>query len=178
MANQKISQLSNAAALTGTEQVPVVQSGATVKTTTQNIGNLALPTQSGQSGKYLQTNGTTASWQTVASPLPTFGVVRVTTVGGNVTVTTLIPYSSAITCSIVSSGTIFLFSSTNFTFNTIGCAQPGYDFTLNQTLIARQAQTSYPAGFMAFQIRDLADAPVNMNNSNTGTWGLIFTFYN
>ena len=41
MANIKISQLASAAALTGTEEVPVVQSNATVKTTVQDIANLA-----------------------------------------------------------------------------------------------------------------------------------------
>ena len=40
MANIKISALPNAAALTGAEQVPVVQGGATVKTTAQAIANL------------------------------------------------------------------------------------------------------------------------------------------
>ena len=41
MANVKISQLSSAAALTGTEEIPVVQDNATVKTTVQDIANLA-----------------------------------------------------------------------------------------------------------------------------------------
>lgn len=41
MANLKISQLSSAAALTGTEEIPVVQNNATVKTTVQDIANLA-----------------------------------------------------------------------------------------------------------------------------------------
>lgn len=40
MSDKKISQLSNAAALTGTEVAPIVQSGSTVKATTQNIANL------------------------------------------------------------------------------------------------------------------------------------------
>lgn len=38
--NKKISQLNNATALDGTELVPVVQSGQTVKTTAQDIANL------------------------------------------------------------------------------------------------------------------------------------------
>lgn len=42
MANTKISQMSNASALTGTESVPIVQSGSNVKTTTQAIANLAV----------------------------------------------------------------------------------------------------------------------------------------
>jgi hypothetical protein len=41
MANKKISQLTSAAALTGTELLPVVQDGETVQTTAQNIANLA-----------------------------------------------------------------------------------------------------------------------------------------
>lgn len=41
MASVKISQLASAAALTGTEEVPVVQGSATVKTTVQDIANLA-----------------------------------------------------------------------------------------------------------------------------------------
>lgn len=40
MANIKISSLSNAGALNGTEVLPIVQGNATVKTTTQNIANL------------------------------------------------------------------------------------------------------------------------------------------
>lgn len=40
MSNTKISQLSSAAALDGTEEVPIVQSGETVKTTTQDIADL------------------------------------------------------------------------------------------------------------------------------------------
>lgn len=40
MANIKISDLSNAGALNGTEVLPIVQGNATVKTTTQNIANL------------------------------------------------------------------------------------------------------------------------------------------
>lgn len=41
MANVKISQLASAAALTGAEEVPVVQGAATVKTTAQAIADLA-----------------------------------------------------------------------------------------------------------------------------------------
>jgi len=66
MANTKISNLTSAGTLTGSEVAPIVQSGSTVKATAQNIANLAIPTQSGQSGKYLTTNGTTASWATVS----------------------------------------------------------------------------------------------------------------
>lgn len=47
MADKKISELTSASALSGTEQVAIVQSGATVKTTTQDIANLATPDVSG-----------------------------------------------------------------------------------------------------------------------------------
>jgi hypothetical protein len=66
MANTKISNLTSAGTLTGSEVAPIVQSGSTVKATAQNIANLAIPSQTGQSGKYLTTNGTTASWGTVS----------------------------------------------------------------------------------------------------------------
>lgn len=42
MANVKISALSNAATLTGTETVPLVQGGVTLKTTSQAIANLGV----------------------------------------------------------------------------------------------------------------------------------------
>ena len=65
MPNTKISNLTTAATLTGTEVAPIVQSSSTVKVTTQNIANLALPSQTGNANRYLQTNGTTASWDAV-----------------------------------------------------------------------------------------------------------------
>ena len=43
MADKKISGLTSAGALSGTEPVPIVQGGATVKTTVQDIANLATP---------------------------------------------------------------------------------------------------------------------------------------
>lgn len=43
LADVKISELPDAAALTGAEQVPAVQSGTTVKTTTGDIADLILP---------------------------------------------------------------------------------------------------------------------------------------
>ena len=71
MANTKISNLTSAGTLTGSEVAPIVQSGSTVKATAQNIANLAIPTQTGQSGKYLTTDGTTTSWATVSGGNPT-----------------------------------------------------------------------------------------------------------
>ena len=65
MPNTKISNLTSAGTLTGSEVAPIVQSGTTVKATAQNIANLAIPSQTGNSGKYLTTNGSTTSWATV-----------------------------------------------------------------------------------------------------------------
>lgn len=69
MADKKISQLTAATTpLAGTETLPIVQGGQTVKVSAQSIANLApaeLPSQSGNANKYLQTNGTTASWDAV-----------------------------------------------------------------------------------------------------------------
>jgi hypothetical protein len=67
MANTKISNLTSAGTLTGSEVAPIVQSGSTVKATAQNIANLAIPTQAGQGGKYLTTDGSTTSWGTVTA---------------------------------------------------------------------------------------------------------------
>ncbi len=47
MADTKISGLSSAGALGGTEPVPIVQSSATVKTTVQDIADLASSTNLG-----------------------------------------------------------------------------------------------------------------------------------
>lgn len=65
MPNTKISNLSNAAALSGSEVTPIVQSGTTVKASVQNIANLALPSQLGNANRYLQTNGSVASWDAI-----------------------------------------------------------------------------------------------------------------
>lgn len=67
MPNTKISNLTTAAALTGSEVAPIVQSSNTVKVTTQNIANLAIPSQTGQNGKYLTTDGTNTSWGAVSA---------------------------------------------------------------------------------------------------------------
>lgn len=40
MADSKISALSNSASLVGTEELPIVQSSSTVKTTTQDVADL------------------------------------------------------------------------------------------------------------------------------------------
>lgn len=92
MADKKISQLTAATIpLVGTEPVPLVQSGNTVKATAQNIANLAIPSQTGNNGKYLTTNGTTTSWGAITAASKIFsarftitsGVISVTSVYNN-----------------------------------------------------------------------------------------------
>ena len=58
MADSKISNLSSASALTGTEEVPVVQSSTTVKTTAQDIANLASSANIGNSDLTVSASGT------------------------------------------------------------------------------------------------------------------------
>ena len=58
MADKKISQLTAAASLTGTEQLPLVQSGSTVKTTAQDIANLAGGGLAGTNYVYVMADGT------------------------------------------------------------------------------------------------------------------------
>ena len=63
-----ISGLPAATSLTGAEQVPVVQSSTTKRTTVQDIATLGagLPPQTGHAGEFLTTDGTSASWGTPA----------------------------------------------------------------------------------------------------------------
>lgn len=58
MANVKISELTNAATLDGTEVLPIVQDGATVKVTTQDIADL------GGGGGYVEVTGTLTAGNT------------------------------------------------------------------------------------------------------------------
>lgn len=122
MADKKISQLTAATIpLVGTEPVPLVQSGNTVKATAQNIANLAIPTQTGQSGKYLTTNGTTASWANVSAGYPTIAFA-VTLTSGLVGTTQLINTTGA-TISVTSSTNIITVTSSSniFTLNKTFC---------------------------------------------------------
>lgn len=59
MADVKISELTSAASLDGTEIVPIVQSGSTVKTTAQDIANLG-----GGGSSYTEVSGTLAAGNT------------------------------------------------------------------------------------------------------------------
>jgi hypothetical protein len=71
MSDKKISQLTAASTpLTGTEELAIVQSGSTVKATAQDVADLVpneLPLQTGNNGKFLQTDGSTVSWQTAGA---------------------------------------------------------------------------------------------------------------
>lgn len=95
MPNTKISNLTSAGTLTGSEVAPIVQSGSTVKATAQNIANLAIPSQTGQNGKYLTTDGTTTSWGAITAGAKIFtstfsitsGVLSQTSVFNNTGVT-------------------------------------------------------------------------------------------
>lgn len=74
MADKKISQLTAAAALTGTEVVPIVQSGDTVKATTQNIANLF---SLGYTAENVANKSTTTSLGTSNTLYPTQNAVKV-----------------------------------------------------------------------------------------------------
>lgn len=69
MANKKISELANAAALTGGELVELVQSGSNVKVTTQQIADLA------SGGVPLNF----ATWNGVTFPTPSLNTLYVVT---------------------------------------------------------------------------------------------------
>lgn len=72
----KISELTAAGALTGTELVPVVQSGATKRTTTQDIADLG-----GAGSGYTVYTATLAA---TAGNAPTETVVHADTIGGTI----------------------------------------------------------------------------------------------
>lgn len=60
MADVKISELTSAASLDGTEIVPIVQSGSTVKTTAQDIADLG----GGGGASYTEVTGTLSAGST------------------------------------------------------------------------------------------------------------------
>lgn len=67
--SKKISELTAASALTGTEQVEVVQSSASRRTTAQDIADLAVPgiTNSAANNELMKSNGTNAVASTIFS---------------------------------------------------------------------------------------------------------------
>jgi len=76
MATKKISELDPAAALTGDELVEIVQDGANVRTTTQDIADLG-----GGGGGALTVTGQTASYTAVLADAN--GYVRMNVAGAN-----------------------------------------------------------------------------------------------
>ena len=81
MADSKISDLPAAAALVGTEPVPIVQSGVTVQTTVSDIATVALITSEPTSGPFTVTTEdivycNSGFSNTVA--LPSVGIKRIT----------------------------------------------------------------------------------------------------
>lgn len=127
MPNTKISNLTSAGTLSGSEVAPIVQSGSTVKATAQNIANLAIPTQTGQNGKYLTTNGINTSWGTVTAGQNYKTIALLFSLsGGSVTATSLyndtgatLFYSISSNNLIISSGASPVFT-TNKTFASCG----------------------------------------------------------
>lgn len=87
-----------------------IASGYKLPTTTEWSNKQdALPSQSGQSGKFLTTDGTTMSWATVGSgyvPLPTVTTLTDTTYTLTVAENTIYKFSNAITSLTISSITI------------------------------------------------------------------------
>lgn len=71
--SKKISQLDDAAALTGPEQVPIVQNGETVKTTVQAIANLAPGSSNEITSGTITTSGGTLTLDFASLP---FGIWR------------------------------------------------------------------------------------------------------
>lgn len=178
MANTKISNLTSAGTLTGSEVAPIVQSGSTVKATAQNIANLAIPTQTGQSGKYLTTNGTTTSWGTVTAGqnFKTYAALFSLS-GGGLTTTQLYNDTGAtinLTLSsnslIVSAGATPVFT-TNKTFVTCG------NLLLSTPSIAIMANVSISTTFIQLFYYTTAGAAQSLIVATTSPQTLIVQIY-
>lgn len=127
MADQKISALSAAGALGGTEAVPIVQAGSTVKTTVAAIAALATGTGTVTSVSVTTANGVSGSVAT-ATTTPaislTLGAITPTTVNGN-TITTgtgtlTLGAGSTLATSATNSITLTSTAATNVTLPTTG----------------------------------------------------------
>jgi len=171
MPNTKISNLTNAATLTGTEVAPIVQSGNTVKATAQNIANLAIPSQTGQSGKYLTTNGTTTSWGTVSAGTPT-AIYRVSTNGGVITATAIQTISGFTPTFSISAGGIFV-SSTSLNSNSTTFASPATNFPPSRVLFL--VQVASPPNSVWLYCYDDTGAQVFLNSTNSSVPGFYIT---
>jgi hypothetical protein len=167
MANTKISNLTSAGTLTGTEVAPIVQSSNTVKVTTQNIANLALPSQAGNANKYLQTNGTVASWASVSAGKQT-AIFRVTTNGsGSVSATEIQGISGTTWAATISGSNIVLTPTPNiFTFNSIAYGSTG--ITSGSAILFCIPQ-SLGSSSQTFSFYNTSNAQVNMSTTATAS---------
>lgn len=105
------------ASLTSIPNSALTNSSITINGSAVSLGGSvtidALPSQTGQSGKYLTTNGTVASWGTVSSySAPTIGS---TSIGSGATVTTIagLTLTSPTISTIINTGTLTLPTSTD-----------------------------------------------------------------
>jgi hypothetical protein len=179
MADKKISQLTAATIpLVGTEPVPLVQSGNTVKATAQNIANLAIPSQTGQGGKYLTTDGTTASWASVTSGqnFKTYAAVFSLS-GGSVTTTELyndtgvsINLITSLNSIIVNAGATPVFT-TNKTFVTCG------NLLLSAPSVAFMANVSLNTTFLQLFYYTTAGAAQNLTVATTSPQLVLVQIY-
>lgn len=123
MPNTKISNLTSAGTLTGSEVAPIVQSGNTVKATAQNIANLAIPSQTGQNGKFLTTNGSAISWATAGAGF-TFASWNFSWGGGGLFANNLLVNNTGISMAL------------SVISNSITVSAPSAVFTSNKTFVA------------------------------------------
>ena len=172
MSDKKISQLSNAAALTGTEVAPIVQSGSTVKATAQNIANLAIPSQTGNNGKYLTTNGTSISWGTVSAGTPT-AIYKVTTNGSGAVTATAIQTISGFTPSFSISAGGILINSASLVATSATFGSPTRNSADARTLTL--VQVGAPLNFVWLYCYDDTGAQVFLNSTATSSIGFYIT---
>ena len=151
MPNTKISNLTSAGTLTGSEVAPIVQSGSTVKATAQNIANLALPSQTGNANKYLTTDGTTASWGTVSAGFSTAlisfeftspGVLAYTVQYNNTGSTFVLSVSSAVSGNLQITSSLSIINSK--TFITMNAFRDAFNFPTFTTAFLCQASVNNP----------------------------------
>lgn len=182
MSDKKISQLTAATTpLTGTETLPIVQGGQTVKASAQSIANLApaeLPSQTGNNGKYLTTNGTTASWGTVTAGQNYKTIAAVFSLsGGSITGTTLyndtgatITYTLSGNSVIVSAGASPVFT-TNKTFASCG------NLFLSTPSIAIMGSVNFTTTFVQFGFYNTAGGLQSLTVASTLTQTILIQIY-
>jgi len=141
--------------------------------TWSNVG-IELPSQTSQSGKYLTTNGTSVSWQTLPSSTFTIGGVASRTLNSNFTVSStkqaFVCYS--VTCTVTnpllvgtSTANAFLEYSTNGGSSWVTVAQQSNSSGVGVTVTVQltNAQTGVLSGYIP------ANALVRLRSTTTGT---------